>query len=206
MKTPNSTKKLCRIFTIYKISSSYHITPKKKRKERERDTHTQTKFDITTNKLQNYAIKKPSSQNANKNWKKKKNPQTHTEGIDTVSVTSVTDNALFFLNRSNNDLAIIFLFWVIPKWPKSSISDSVRPENDLLERKLIKWMNLAFRCNCEANDNDDDGEQQRGAAKAASMRAISSSLTISIGISGVTFALLTSWDWVESACDPDISF
>lgn len=109
--------------------------------------------------------------------------QTHYEKIfNTVAVISVTDKPFFPLNRCKKGSASLPFFWVLAKWPESSMSRLVRPEKLLLDRTVIDWIDLAFLW--KSKGERIAGIEERAADKAASMRAISSSLTISIGISG----------------------
>lgn len=126
------------------------------------------------------------------------------ERKSTVAVTSVTDNPLFLLNRWSNVSVTLTFFWVLLKSPESSISPTevgaVQLDNLLFENKEMVCIDLVCLANCVKEREDWAAEQEededeatvasaeerdgRAEAKAASMKAISSSLTISIGISG----------------------
>lgn len=130
----------------------------------------------------------------------------------TVAVISVTAKPLFLRNRCKSDSASRFFFrGLIIRFRPSSISPtdnkpvSVHPESSRFDVRVMEWMDLALLWNWVEEEQEREG---RVAANAASIRAISSSLMISMGIGGRgegQGVLLSSVaDWVgESAISDD---
>jgi hypothetical protein len=125
-----------------------------------------------------------------------------------VEVTSLTYNPVLLLNRWKNDVSTtLLLFWALLRLPKSSISDSAQNDNFLLALdggEVIGWIDFPLLWNWEGERVAGVAEKEReegvAAAKAASMEAISSSLTSSIWMprSPLLVAVVVLMDNLES--------
>lgn len=126
--------------------------------------------------------------------RKKKIKKEKEKGWNTVEVISVTDKPFFLLNRWKNDSDTRIFFWVLIKSPESSMSRSVKPESSLFESILTELMDLTLVGKWEERSTGiAEQDWERADAKAASSKAISSSLIISIGISGQQLLSFLSW-------------
>lgn len=115
--------------------------------------------------------------------------------IDTVEVISVTDKPRLFLKRRRKESERV---WFLLRGGKSSISlplDKLLLDTTVMDKALL-WRG-DFEGDEEQEEEERIAEQVRVEAKAnaASMKAISSSLIISMGI----------WRWFWSSEEDDVS-